>query len=86
MLFSLIFSVPVQLFYHRKDDLMTLVVNELSSMLRTQMQTKGIQLNIVGCDNTSNIEPDKPILVLCINSSRLGTDATTAIEGVQSKY
>ncbi|XP_060598655.1 uncharacterized protein LOC132752361 [Ruditapes philippinarum] len=75
--------VPVQLFYQRKDDLMALVVNELSSMLDTQMQTKGMHLEIIRCENIANIQPDKPILVLCINSSRLGTDASTAIEGVQ---
>ncbi|XP_053389399.1 myosin-11-like [Mercenaria mercenaria] len=74
--------VPVQLFYQRKDELMTLVVKELSLMMDTQMQTKNIQLEIVKCENISRIQPDKPILVLCINSSRLGTDASTAIEGV----
>jgi hypothetical protein len=55
-------------------------------MLDTQMQKKGMHLDIIRCENIANIQPDKPILVLCINSSNLGTDATTAIEGIESKY
>ncbi|XP_053403939.1 uncharacterized protein LOC123537535 [Mercenaria mercenaria] len=74
--------VPVQLFYQRNDELMTLAVNELSLMLDTHMQTKNIQLEIVRCENISSIQPDKPTFVLCINSSRNGTDASSAIEGV----
>lgn len=79
-------SVPVQVFYQRKDDLMTAVVEELSAMLNTHMSTKNIQLDIIRCENSSMIQQDKPILVLCINASRLGTDAAAAIEGIQSKY
>ncbi|XP_060598657.1 uncharacterized protein LOC132752363 [Ruditapes philippinarum] len=76
-------AVPVQLFYQRKDALMALVVNELSSMLDAQMEKMGMHLDIIRCENISNIQPDKPILVLCINSSNLGTDATSAIDGVE---
>lgn len=75
-------SVPIQLYYQRKDDLMFAVVEELSVMLNTQMEVKNIQLVIERCEDHSSVKPDKPTLVLCINASRLGTDAGSAIEGV----
>lgn len=75
-------TVPVQIYCDRKDDLMMRVMSELMSMLTTQMSTDKFDLTCIRCDRREDIKRDKLLLVLCINASRIGTDASNAITGI----
>lgn len=75
-------TVPVQIYCDRKDDLMLRVMSELTSMLTTQMTIDNINLACIRCERREDIQRDKLLLVLCVNASRIGTDASNAISGI----
>ena len=60
------------------------MMNELEDMLRTQLEMYD---TIIEVDKYKDPPPDchLPLLVLCINASRLGTDVTQALNKVNSK-
>ena len=57
-----------------------MVLREMAAMLETQFAAENMQLVASVCDKCSDIGPDKPVLTLCINASRLGSDVESALQ------
>lgn len=62
------------------------IEEELRTKLNDSLSLNNRELEVVRCETTAEIQPDKPLLVMCISTSRLGTDANSAIHGVSSNY
>ncbi|KAK3597361.1 hypothetical protein CHS0354_034605 [Potamilus streckersoni] len=75
-------QVTTQVYCPRKSDLMTNVVSELSNTLQLQMSSYHLDLVIQMCDTPFNINRSLPVIVICLNASRLGTDVSNALQGV----
>lgn len=61
------------------------IENDLKALLKIEMEDAMTKLDFVECDKASDIDVDNPVLILCICVSRLGTDATNAIQALQCK-
>lgn len=64
---------------------MTDIENELIALLKSKMSDKNTEADFIKCFHTSQIQKDKPLLNLCINASRLGTDASNVLTGIKGK-
>ncbi|KAL3874019.1 hypothetical protein ACJMK2_037088 [Sinanodonta woodiana] len=74
--------VTTQVYCPRKSELTTNVVSELSSTLQLQMLSWNLELVMQMCDMPSQISRSLPVIVICLNASRLGTDVSSALQGV----
>ncbi|VDI52176.1 Hypothetical predicted protein [Mytilus galloprovincialis] len=74
-------TVHIQMYAAVNKELCEKMMNELEDMLRTQFELKQ---TIIEVDKYKNPPPDSsdPLIVICINASRLGTDVTQAISQV----
>ncbi|XP_060598676.1 uncharacterized protein LOC132752375 [Ruditapes philippinarum] len=73
-------AYEVQLFCQTETGLIKTIEEKLMTELRSRLNNKGKEVKFVKCQDTSNVEADKPLLLLCINASRLGTDASTLVK------
>ncbi|XP_052058578.1 sodium channel and clathrin linker 1-like isoform X2 [Mytilus californianus] len=74
-------TVHIQMYAAVNRELCEKMMNELEDMLRTQFE---INQTIIEVDKYKNPPPDSrdPLIVICINASRLGTDVIQAISQV----
>ncbi|XP_053389367.1 uncharacterized protein LOC128552367 [Mercenaria mercenaria] len=72
-------TTPVQFFYQRTGGMIDSVQKELTSILAGYLPS----VRFERCERTDDIDPNKILLVFCINASRLGTEAANAIEGIK---
>ena len=72
----------VQLYRQTRGDLITNVENKLEALLKEYMNTNDNEVEFIKCENSNHIQADKPLLLLCINASRLGTDVSTLLQGI----
>lgn len=56
---------------------------ELSRMLTCHMEALGIEVRVGPCSDPLNHPITSPLIVLCINASRLGTDVQQAVQHVR---
>ncbi|KAL3874020.1 hypothetical protein ACJMK2_037089 [Sinanodonta woodiana] len=75
-------QVRTQVYCPSKSDLMTNVTFELSNTLKLQMFSSNLEFLMQTCDKHSQISRSLPVLVICLNASRLGTDVSSALQGV----
>ncbi|XP_060590935.1 uncharacterized protein LOC132745935 [Ruditapes philippinarum] len=78
-------TLPVQLYHQKGGELITHIREDLLSKLKTHLAQDNKDLDVVTCETSYQIQPDQPLLILCTSSSRLGTDALNAIQGVLQK-
>ncbi|XP_060598662.1 uncharacterized protein LOC132752365 [Ruditapes philippinarum] len=78
-------KLPVQLYHQKRGELITHIREDLLSKLKTCLAQDNKELDVVTCETSYQIQPDQPLLILCTSSSRLGTDALNAIQGVLQK-
>ncbi|XP_060598698.1 filamin-A-interacting protein 1-like [Ruditapes philippinarum] len=78
--FKAIKTVQIQLFHGSKIPLISKVENELTAYLKKEMENVVTKLEFVERESDTDVDPDKTLLIVCINASRLGTDAITAIK------
>jgi hypothetical protein len=76
----------VQLFCQNDTGLIKTIEEKLMTELRSRLNNKGKEVKFIKCKDTSNVEADKPLLLLCINASRLGTDALTLVKKFKGKF
>lgn len=78
-------SVRVQMYAAVNRELCDRMMSELEAMLTTQLEMYDTVLQI---EKYKDAPPDShlPLLVLCINASRLGTDVNQALRDVNSKF
>ncbi|XP_053389390.1 uncharacterized protein LOC128552400 [Mercenaria mercenaria] len=74
-------KVRIQIFA-QGGEIPTKISKELESMLGARMNTKSSHLQICTVNSYDKILFDLPLLVICITSSRLGTDAIKAINDI----
>lgn len=82
---NLSFTVSVQILQRNHGDLIDKVVDELISMLQCAFSSENIEFGVVKCKNSDDIRCQEPLLIVCINASRLGSDAESAIKGINGK-
>lgn len=75
-------TFTVQIYHQRRGSLIGLVVEELLNRLKEHLSQDNKDLEVIRCETSDDIQPGKPLLVLCMSTSRLGTDAKTAIQGI----
>ncbi|XP_060598663.1 uncharacterized protein LOC132752366 [Ruditapes philippinarum] len=73
---------PVQLFCQKRNDQVGFVIQEIVAQLNAKGKFGAKKLAFITCENSTDILPTLPLLVLCINASRIGTDAAKSIEGI----
>ncbi|XP_060590936.1 uncharacterized protein LOC132745936 [Ruditapes philippinarum] len=73
---------PVQLFCQKRNDQVGFVIQEIVAQLNAKGKFGAKKLAFITCENSTDILPALPLLVLCINASRIGTDAAKSIEGI----
>lgn len=68
-----------------KKELCDQMMTELEGMLRTQLELKHIPINV---EKHKEPPPDStvPLIVMCFNASRLGSDVNYAIDNIDRKY
>ncbi|KAL4237639.1 hypothetical protein ACF0H5_002353 [Mactra antiquata] len=71
-------DINVQM-YHSKD---STVVTDVIEQLQKQLIQSEKLLKFTPCAKPESAQPDVPLLIMCLNSSRLGTDALRAIKGI----
>ncbi|XP_060598678.1 centrosomal protein of 135 kDa-like [Ruditapes philippinarum] len=76
-------TITVQLFHNLKGGMIATLLYELKSMLATQLNIKRHEVQFLLCQTETDVNPQIPIFVFCINSSRLGTDAGLAIQNLK---
>lgn len=74
--------VFVQILQRNTGDLIDKVVDELISMLQCAFSSENIESEVVKFENSDDIRRREPLLIVCINASRLGSDAESAIKGI----
>lgn len=75
--------VAVQLFYHEKGGMITNLLAALKGKLVDQIGVERHRLQFIVCHDESDVDYDLPLIVLCINASRLGTDTLTALQNIK---
>ncbi|XP_061174088.1 centrosomal protein of 162 kDa-like [Saccostrea echinata] len=77
---------PVQIYIYApsmNEKISTAVRSELQIILMGHLEaTRGRQLEIVYTSDAKSVSSNKPLIVLCINASRLGTDVEQALQQV----
>ncbi|XP_062617149.1 uncharacterized protein LOC134278861, partial [Saccostrea cucullata] len=77
---------PVQVYIYApsmNEKISTAVRSELQVILMGHLEaTRGRQLEIVYTSDARSVSSSKPLIVLCINASRLGTDVEQALQQV----
>ncbi|XP_045187837.1 uncharacterized protein LOC123545578 [Mercenaria mercenaria] len=68
----------ILLYSKRQDDVIMVLVKELENWLNFLIKNVSYEL----LDNIKRRNPEVPLLVLCINSTRCATDASNAIQGI----
>ena len=52
-------------------------------MLKSKFDVEeGVDMDIISCVKASDINPEIPLLILCIQASRLGTAVTSTVHGL----
>ncbi|XP_053392378.1 uncharacterized protein LOC123545579 [Mercenaria mercenaria] len=74
-------KVQIQVMRDKSGDIAGNVENELTVRLESRMGVK-----FKTCRNESEIEPTKPLLVLCVAGTRIGSDATYSIQDIAREY
>lgn len=64
----------VQLQYEAKGELISKAIDELKSRLVQHMGKQRRELKLIHCPKVDDVDPDIPLIVICINVSRIGTD------------
>lgn len=75
-------TVTVQMFSAVNQKLCQIVESELFSMLATHLETMNVNIQKEPCLHPQDHHDDVPLIVLCVNASRLGTDVTQALSNV----
>ncbi|XP_062573826.1 uncharacterized protein LOC134235692 [Saccostrea cucullata] len=77
---------PVQIYIYApsmNEKISSAVRSELQMILMSHLEaTRGRQLEIVYTSDARSVSSNKPLIVLCINASRLGTDVEQALQQV----
>ncbi|KAK3595560.1 hypothetical protein CHS0354_009516 [Potamilus streckersoni] len=76
-------KVESQLYCPNSSCLVRSVTDELLAMLTTQMNTHELKLKMKICKSVEEIKKDVPLILICLQSSRLGTDVSNATKGIQ---
>ena len=74
------FFVLVQFFHCSSVQLVSKVENEMTALLKKEMEDEVTKLEFIECGKDTDIVPGTPLLIICICASRLGTDAQNAIK------
>ncbi|XP_045177148.2 nucleoprotein TPR-like [Mercenaria mercenaria] len=75
--------IQVQIYYTRRGGLITTVEEELICLLKSKMDQEGkLELEFIKRMNATDVNPNMPLLLLCICASRIGTDAANTIQGL----
>lgn len=61
------------------------IENDLKALLKIEMEDAMTKLDFVACDKVCDIDLNNPVLILCVCVSRLGTDATNAIQALKCR-
>lgn len=77
--------VNIQMYAAVNKELCEKMMAELEGMLSTQFGMKNTLINV---EKHKEPPPDNtvPLIVICINASRLGTDVNQAIHNIDRKY
>ncbi|XP_053389409.1 uncharacterized protein LOC123537540 [Mercenaria mercenaria] len=75
--------VPVQLYCQKRSDQMGLALQEIMTQLSGKEIFGNTKVAFIVCEQSTDIQPNLPLLALCFNASRIGTDATNAIQGIK---
>lgn len=75
-------TVTVQMFSAVNQKLCQIVESELFTMLATHLETMNVNIQKEPCLHPQDHHDDVPLIVLCVNASRLGTDVTQALSNV----
>ncbi|XP_060072717.1 uncharacterized protein LOC132552556 [Ylistrum balloti] len=59
---------------------------ELSHMLCSHWEALGIEAKVDKCEDPRTHPPSSPLIVLCMNASRLGTDVSNAIHNIRCDH
>ncbi|XP_053389398.1 protein Daple-like [Mercenaria mercenaria] len=74
--------LQVQLYSQNRTSLTGIVEKGLTELLTEKLESEKLELEFVQCAKASDIQPDVPVLLLCITVSRLGTDVANAVQGL----
>ncbi|KAJ8309040.1 hypothetical protein KUTeg_013914 [Tegillarca granosa] len=75
-------KLTVQMFSAVNQKLCQIVESELFTMLATHLETMNVNIQKEPCLHPQDHHDDVPLIVLCVNASRLGTDVTQALSNV----
>lgn len=75
-------TVIVQMFSAVNQKLCQLVEGELFAMLATHLETMSVNIQREPCLHPQEHHDNVPLIVLCVNASRLGTDVQQALSNV----
>lgn len=76
----------VQLYHNSRVPLVSKVENELKSQLKQHLESSTTKIEFIDCEKVTDVDTSKPLLIVCICASRLGTDAATAIQNLKRKF
>lgn len=74
--------LQVQLYSQTRGSLLTEISDGLQALLKSKINSSSTEVEFIKCFQPNEIETDKPVLNICINTSRLGTDTLSALCGV----
>ncbi|XP_060594928.1 myosin heavy chain, cardiac muscle isoform-like [Ruditapes philippinarum] len=75
--------IQVQLYCQSGVGLLSSVEDELKCVLKSKFDVEeSVDMDIIDCAKPSDIISDIPLLILCIQASRLGTAVTTTVQGL----
>lgn len=74
--------IPVQLYCQKRSDLINNIEERLAALLQKSFISKRLELEFLKCSRLSEIQPQYPLLVVCITVSRIGTDVANALHGL----
>ncbi|KAL4237631.1 hypothetical protein ACF0H5_002345 [Mactra antiquata] len=77
--------VTLQLYHSRQDDVMKKVLKGLDYKIKQRLYSKRCITNIEHCNTPDQLNPDMPVLVLCINASSVTHDVEAAMKGMSIK-
>ncbi|KAK3595563.1 hypothetical protein CHS0354_009519 [Potamilus streckersoni] len=75
-------TVLTQLYCPKPSDLVTSVTKKLTAMLKKHTITHDIKLKTMMCKSAKDLKKDVPLILICLQSSRLGTDVSNATKGI----
>ena len=78
--------MSVQMYAAVNKELCEKMMNELEDMLSLQFELTETIIQIEKFKEPPPIDSNVPLIVLCINASRLGTDVNQALHNVNSKF